>query len=117
MEKPKKGRKPGTPRTGGRQAGTPNKVSGELKNWISKIIEGNQKTFERNLAKLDPEKHVLIIEKLLGYVVAKPQNLNLNVEYRELQALLERTPEKYIEKISMKLLELNTINRTDNDEE
>lgn len=111
MAKP--GRKPGTPKTGGRKQGSQNKVTSELKNWISDLIEANQKTFERNLRKLEPEKHVQIIEKLLAYVVPKPQNLDLSIEYRELAALLERTPEQYIERITLKLIELHSINKQD----
>jgi hypothetical protein len=115
MEIKKRGRNPGTPKTGGRQPGTQNKISGELKSWLNSIIEENKPLFKENLIKLEPDKHVQVIEKLMAYIVAKPQNLDIQIEYRELERLMERTPEQYIEKISAKLLELNTIN-TLNDE-
>lgn len=103
----KRGRKPGTPKTGGRQPGTPNKVTAETKAWINEVIEDNKQRFVENLAKLEPEKHVHIIERLLGYTVAKPQNFDVQIEYRQLEGLLERTPEAYIERISAKVHELH----------
>jgi len=113
----KVGRKPGTPKTGGRQQGSQNKISGGLKQWLSNIIEDNKTQFEDNLKKLEPEKHVQIIEKLLAFIVAKPQNLDIQIEYRELERLLERTPEQYIEKMTARLIELNTLNSYNNEEE
>jgi hypothetical protein len=115
MEIKKRGRKPGTPKTGGRQPGSPNKVTSEIKEWLTTLINENKPQFEKNLKNLEPEKHVQLIEKLLAYIVPKPQNLDIQIEYRELERLLERTPEKYIEKISAKLIELNILN-TLNDE-
>jgi hypothetical protein len=104
------GRKPGTPKTGGRQPGSQNKISGGLKQWLSTIIEDNKPQFEANIKSLEPERHVQIIEKLLAFVVSKPQNLDVQIEYRELERLLERTPTEYIEKITARLIELNSIN-------
>jgi len=106
----KVGRKPGTPKTGGRQPGSQNRVTSEMKAWLTEIIEDNKPQFVENLKKLEPEKHVQIVEKLLAYIVPKPQNLDIQIEYRELERLLERTPEQYIERISARLIELNTLN-------
>jgi len=102
MSRPK-----GYPKTGGRQPGSQNKVTAETKAWISKIIEDNKERFVKNLALLEPEKHIQIIEKLISYQVAKPQNFDIQIEYSELEALLERTPEQYIERITAKLHELH----------
>lgn len=113
MTKP--GRKPGTPKTGGRRPGSQNKVSAELKQWIETIIQDNKPQFEKNIKLLEPEKQVAAIERLLSYIVSKPQNLDIKMEYRHLEALLERTPEQYIEKITMKLIELNTLNNSDDE--
>ena len=113
----KRGRKTGTQKTGGRQPGSQNKVSAELKTWISSIIEDNKGRFVENLAKVEPEKHIAIIEKLMAYIVAKPQNIDITMEYRELEALLEKTPAQYIERITMKLIELNAKNSQENETE
>lgn len=94
-------------KTGGRKAGTPNRVTAETRAWINKVIEDNKGQFIENLAKLEPEKHVQIIEKLLGYTVPKPQNFDIQIEYHQLEALLEKTPEEYIERITQKLHEMH----------
>jgi hypothetical protein len=111
----KRGRKTGTPKTGGRQPGSQNKISGEIKSWLNSIIKENKPLFKENLKKLEPDKHVQAIEKLLAYFVAKPQNLDIQIEYMELERLLERTPEQYIEKITAKIIELNTLNFKENE--
>lgn len=112
----KRGRKPGTPKTGGRRPGSQNKASAEIKQWIETIIQDNKPEFEKNIKLLEPEKQVAAIERLLSYIVAKPQNVDISLEYRHLEKLLARTPEEYIEKISMKLIQLNTINNSDHEE-
>ena len=54
------GRRKGTEKTGGRKAGTPNKVSGTVKEWIASIIDGNREQFEKDLEKLEPGERVRI---------------------------------------------------------
>lgn len=102
------GRKPGTPKTGGRQPGSQNKVTSELKQWLQKVVEDNKEQFEADLQAVEPEKRLAVIERLLSYLVPKPQNLDIQIEYRELERLLSKTPEHFIEKISLKIVELNT---------
>lgn len=109
----KVGRKPGTPKTGGRQPGSQNHVTSEMKLWLTEIINKNKPQFEENIKRLEPEKHVQVIEKLMAYIVPKPQNMDIKIEYLELERLLERTPEQYIERITAKLIELNTLNTND----
>ena len=109
----KVGRKPGTPKTGGRQPGSQNRVTSEMKAWLTEIIEENKPQFVDNLKKLEPDKHVQVIEKLMAYIVPKPQNMDIKIEYMELERLLAQTPEEYIEKITAKIIELNTLNTID----
>lgn len=37
MSRPK-----GTPKTGGRKAGTPNKVTQDAREWLTQLVEGNR---------------------------------------------------------------------------
>jgi regulator of sirC expression with transglutaminase-like and TPR domain len=106
----KVGRKPGTTKTGGRQPGSQNKVTRELKEWLQKVVDDNKEQFEADLQAVEPEKRLAVMERLLSYLVPKPQNLDIQIEYRELERLLERTPEAYIEKITAKLIHLNNTN-------
>lgn len=97
------GRRKGTEKTGGRKAGTPNKVSGTVKEWIASIIDGNREQFEDDLEKLEPGERVRVISNLLQYVTPKMQSISpaemLEAEYRKLEELLESAPDKAINEI------------------
>lgn len=88
---------------GGRKAGTPNKVTGTVKEWIASIIDGNRKQFEDDLEKLEPGERVRIISNLLQYVTPKMQSISpaemLEAEYRKLEELLESAPDEAIDEI------------------
>lgn len=113
----KRGRKPGTPKTGGRQPGSQNKLTRELKQWLQKVVDENKPQFEADLQAVEPEKRLAVMERLISYLVAKPQNLDIQIEYRELERLLERTPETYIERITAKLVHLNNLNMEEQENE
>lgn len=90
------GRRKGTEKTGGRKAGTPNKVSGTVKEWIASIIDGNRQQFEDDLGELEPGERVRVISNLLQYVTPKMQSMSpeelLEAEYNKLEELLESAP-------------------------
>jgi hypothetical protein len=93
----------GKGRMGGRKAGTPNKVTGTVKEWIASIIDGNRKQFEDDLEKLEPGERVRVISNLLQYVTPKMQSISpaemLEAEYRKLEELLESAPDETINEI------------------
>ena len=60
-------------KAGGRTAGTPNKVTADLRHTIKKIIEDNIEKVSVDIASLSPKDRVAIIEKLLQYVIPKIQ--------------------------------------------
>jgi len=76
-------------KTGGRKPGSQNKNSAELKSWIAEVIDDNKRQFVENLAKVEPEKHIAIIEKLMSYIVAKPQNIEVTTEQRPVIQILD----------------------------
>ena len=61
MSRPK-----GTPKTGGRVKGTPNKVTGTLKSWITDLINCNRSQMEKDLKDLDPKDRLMFLEKMPG---------------------------------------------------
>ena len=99
----------------GRPKGIPNKKTTELREWVQNIIDGNRQQFESDLQSLEPHQRISMIEKLIAYVLPKPQNLDLSIEYKELERLLRSTPDQYIEKITAKILTLNSTNNEESD--
>jgi len=99
----------------GRPPGTRNKVTNELKQWITGLIDGNREQFERDLAAVEPEKRLAVLEKLIQYVIPRQQSVDINTEIRAMEILLQKTPERYIEQIALRIIELNQKN-IENDE-
>lgn len=100
-------------KTGGRSAGTPNHRTSELKAWVKNLLETNQLQFESDLAALEAKDRVQIYERLLKYAIAPLQALTpeaqIQYEYLELEKLLEKCPEEFIQKITDKIEQLKAI--------
>ena len=97
------GKKKGTAKTGGRKAGTPNKITGTVKEWIQKVIDGNRQQFEQDLSELDAGERVRVISNLLQYVTPKMQSASpgemLEAEYQKLSELLDTAPDEVVNEI------------------
>ena len=65
------GRQKGSVKTGGRVAGTPNKVTKKLRCWIFELVQNNIESLESDLNKLEPKERWAIIERLLPYIIKK----------------------------------------------
>lgn len=108
----KMGRKKGDGkgRLGGRTKGTPNKVTGTVKEWIASIIDGNRQQFEEDLTKLDAGERVRTISNLLQYVTPKVQSVSpeelLEKEMQEIRELLLDFPENVIDRVAERVEEL-----------
>jgi hypothetical protein len=65
------GRNPGTPKSGGRQAGTPNKIGADLKAMILGALDAvdGQAYFEK-IAREDPKTFCSLVAKLLPTTLA-----------------------------------------------
>ena len=74
-------------KTGGRQAGTPNKVTGAVRGAISRMLDDyfNSATFEQDIAELEPKDRVAVMEKFAAYAVPKLQatSLEMTVESKK----------------------------------
>lgn len=97
-------RQKGTPKTGGRKAGTPNKITGTLKDFVSGLIEDNREQMQKDLKALSPKDRLLVLERFLQYVLPKQQAIaaDLSVEEQpkdlttdEAIALIKRLENEY----------------------
>ena len=116
-------RKKGTPKTGGRQKGTPNKTTAAVKNYITEVLsdymqpapKGSKKpTLAQDIAAMLPEDRVRAMTQLAGYVIPKQQALSVaeqtQVEADALTAWLETAPDDAINAIAAKVLEMQKQN-------
>jgi len=70
----------GSPKTGGREKGTLNKQTAELRAFVSEIIYSNMEQVKKDIVKVEPEKRLALFEKLLSYVLPKPQGTSFPLE-------------------------------------
>lgn len=69
----------GRGRIGGRQKGTPNKVTTSVKAWIKELVDGHRDTLEADLMEMSPKERWDVIEKLLNYIIPKQQSVQADV--------------------------------------
>lgn len=74
-------------KTGGRQAGTPNKASAAVRGAIAKMLDEyfTSETFAKDISELDPKDRVAAMEKFAAYVAPKLQatSLDMSVESKK----------------------------------
>lgn len=75
MSRPK-----GTPKTGGREAGTPNKATASMRQWIQKVIDDNRELLEADIKKMEPRDRWLLVEKLIQYNTPKMRESDLRID-------------------------------------
>lgn len=67
----------GSPKTGGRQKGSQNKITKAVKECLSGLISSytNSQTFMDDFASLEPKERLMIAEKFMNYVAPKMQSV------------------------------------------
>ncbi len=100
----------GRGRLGGRAKGTPNKTTGELREWIASILNNGKEKFENELGWLQAEEYVKAFTGLLNYVLPKQAPISpdetLRKEKEMMQELLLSMPEEMVDRIAKRLIEL-----------
>ena len=61
----------GRGRLGGRAQGTPNKITGSIKEWLRNVVNSNRQQMEKDMKELKPRERLQVLEKLLPYIVAR----------------------------------------------
>ena len=64
-------------KTGGRQQGTPNKITKDLRERINGFLNDNWNSLQSDFKKLEPKDKLLFYEKLLQYGLPKLQSTEL----------------------------------------
>jgi len=106
---------------GGRQKGTKNKVSSDLREWLSSVIDENRSQIQDDLKNILPEDRLKILSGLMNYVIPKKQALTIEEEVeKETQVLtrwLSEAPDEAIEAISQRVIALQQANEERNRQE
>jgi len=99
----------------GRPAGTPNRITSDLRNWIENLISKNLTLIETDLKKLEPKDRLIILERFLQYTIPKQQSISveaqIQAEYEAIELLLDKAPEQAIDEITTRLIKLNKLNK------
>lgn len=69
---------------GGRPKGSPNRVTGELREWISNFISNNKDLIQQDFNTLDPKDRIMMFEKLLKYALPTLQSTSLSNDFEKL---------------------------------
>lgn len=100
----------GRGRLGGRKAGTPNKTTKEVKDWVSGLLTDGRARFEQSLLQVSPEDYIKTYMGLLPYVTPKMQAISLDAtleaEYKNLERLLDDAPNDVVDEIARRVVEL-----------
>lgn len=76
-----KGRPKGLGKTGGRKKGTPNKVTGDMREFVQSLLDENRRQIKTDLKSVEPHQRLSFYEKLLGYVLPKPQSIDARIDF------------------------------------
>jgi hypothetical protein len=74
-------------KTGGRQAGTPNRTTAELREALQAFIDANIDQLQNDFDVLEPEKRLTFFEKIIKMVLPVPLNPEQLTESQLIQVL------------------------------
>lgn len=69
---------------GGRPKGTPNKITGNLREWINDFINDNREQVQADFKALEPKDRIVMFEKLLKYALPTLQATSLTTDFEKM---------------------------------
>lgn len=92
----------GHKKVGGRRAGTPNKATSSLRNWVRLFVTRNTKQMQSDLDALDPKDRLVMLEKFMRYTIPQQQAVSASVDLNE---LTDEQLNQVVEQIAANVLE------------
>ncbi len=79
-------------KVGGRKAGTPNKITTDLRKRIALLIEDNFETIEADFQQLDSEKRLIVLERYLKYCLPPLHSISIagSTNMDEIKELIQK---------------------------
>ncbi|MFP4023742.1 MAG: hypothetical protein ACLFVR_04380 [Thiohalospira sp.] len=75
-------------KTGGREQGTPNKITGELRGLLKTTLEGELNQVKNYFDSIDdPEKKLELLSRFLPYVVPKLNTVEMNADVNKVHQI------------------------------
>jgi uncharacterized protein (UPF0305 family) len=68
----------------GRPKGKPNKITADMRGWLTTVIDKNRKQMEKDLKRLEPKDRLQILEKMMQYVIPKQQAVSAEIDFNKL---------------------------------
>ncbi len=68
----------------GRPKGVPNKVTTDLRQWITNFLEENREQIQQDWKGLEPKDRIVLFEKLLKYALPTLQATSLTTDFDKL---------------------------------
>lgn len=65
--------------------GTPNKLNGNMKEWLNKFLLENREQIKKDFMLLQPKERLFLYEKLLAYIIPKANNVDITESETENQ--------------------------------
>lgn len=69
---------------GGRKPGKPNKVTTDLRQWVSNFIDDNREQIGKDWQQLEPKDRLVMFERLLKYTLPALQSTSLDIDFEKL---------------------------------
>ena len=63
----------------GRQAGTPNKITSELRDFLSNLIDDNRDQIVKDVRSLRPKERLAVLERLMQFVLPRQQAVRADI--------------------------------------
>lgn len=94
----------------GRPKGTRNKRNADLAEWVKMLLQGMQAQVMSDLNELEPSERVKSYINLLGYAIPKQASITaqakIETEFAALEKLLNEAPEEAVQKIALRVMQL-----------